>query len=64
MSEKIDFTLLEIICCPICGDGFGVVGGRIDGVGSSGDWDLLVCKGCKKEYRLKEGIPVLLTSWI
>ncbi|MDP2908855.1 MAG: Trm112 family protein [Nanoarchaeota archaeon] len=47
MSER----LLSIICCPACK--------------SDLDYDKknsrLSCKGCKKVYEIKDGIPVLLT---
>ena len=50
LSEMIDEGLFSILACPVC---------KADLVYSS-DKAGLLCVKCKKEYEIKEGIPVLL----
>lgn len=45
----MDKKLLDIICCPLCQSNLELV-----------SEDTLVCSKCKKEYVVKNDIPILL----
>jgi uncharacterized protein YbaR (Trm112 family) len=47
IKEEINF-LKEVICCPYCS-------GELE-IGS----EKIICKSCKRIYKIKEGIIVLL----
>lgn len=44
----IDEELLKILACPVCKEDVYWDGERI------------VCKGCKRRYPVREGIPIML----
>jgi uncharacterized protein YbaR (Trm112 family) len=52
MAKEVSKELLDVLCCPKC----------------KGDLDYkkaknkLVCKACKKEYKVEEGIPIMLVE--
>lgn len=49
LMSKMDKKLLDIICCPLCQSNLELV-----------SEDTLVCSKCKKEYVVKNDIPILL----
>jgi len=56
-KEKIELlsqTLLEIICCPDCHGNLTYYPNEYR----------LQCNSCKKEYEIKEGIPVLISHQV
>ena len=48
----ISKTLLNILLCPSCNDGDLIEVSETK----------LICSNCKKEYQVKDGIPILLVE--
>jgi len=44
----MDERLLEILACPKCKGDLELKGNK------------LICKNCKKEYEIRDGIPILM----
>jgi hypothetical protein len=47
-TKLIADDLLEILACPACREPVDLVGDR------------LVCRGCRRKYRIEDGIPIML----
>jgi len=50
VKDPIPNELFDILACPLCKAGLKY----------NNDKTKLVCPKCKKEYEIKEGIPILL----
>jgi len=49
-KDKFDTKLLEILACPVCKSDLQYKKQK----------NVLYCKKCKKEYPIKDGIPVFI----
>lgn len=52
MTSKLSKELLEVLCCPAC---------KSDLIYKEAD-SKLVCSSCKKEFKVEDGIPIMLVE--
>ncbi len=52
MKKKFNEELLEILACPVCKSE----------VEYNKEKNILVCKKCKREYRIEDGIPIMIVE--
>ena len=58
----VEKELMSILACPVCKGDLKLIDlrGKKRGKGERGLDGKLVCKSCKQEYPIKQGIPILL----
>ena len=49
-AKQLSKELLDVLACPVCKSGLGYSKAKQE----------LTCSKCRKTYKIKEGIPVLL----
>ncbi len=48
MSKRMDKDLFSMLCCPYCKGSL------------RGEKEKLICISCKKEFKVKQNIPILI----
>ena len=52
MGKELSKELLEVLACPKCKGALDYKKKR----------ELLVCRNCKREYKVEDGIPIMLAD--